>query len=371
MNLRISYRTSICATFFLISVFLSIFRWNVGIDWSMYYNQFNKGIHVGASIFEEHMEPLNILISNVLVFCGLNDGRYWIGVMALISMYFVYNNISVYSTSVWKSILLFFIVGFFFDSLNTVRQFCAISITVYSWRYVLQKQLVKFLLVVLLASLFHTSALSTLIIYFFPHVRFSKRWVTKILIVALIIAPISTLVAPKLIGLIPAYEQYMDKSVIKYATGSGNVLSYLRMIYPSFLLLIMRGNLKVLYINSYWKLLTNISILGLFILIAFPTTQLMIRLAYYFYFALIFIIPYLFSKIKFPNGKFLWIFTVVYFCIYTYITYLSRSASKITPYTMRFDLCNWQLLVLIVVVVLSLQLLFSSSKQSVSLQKQH
>lgn len=50
----------------------------------------------------------------------------------------------------------------FMPSMNIMRQYCAIAIIFYSTRYFFKKQYVKFLVGVLLATLFHTSALSAI-----------------------------------------------------------------------------------------------------------------------------------------------------------------------------------------------------------------
>lgn len=362
MNMKVNQRNLICFLFFWITLFLSGFRWDVGIDWMTYYNNFDGVKDMSPDTLEEAAEPINVIIKLALMNFGLYDGRYWIWVMTIITIFFFYKSIQEYSLSVAKSILLLFIMGFFFDSLNAVRQFVAVSISMMSWKYALERKPIKFGIIIFTASLFHSSALCSTLIYFISRYEIKKRNIRVYLIIALLLAPISTIIAPKLITLVPLYDKYTDDDVIKFAMGSGNILSYLRMIFPTFFVYIIYKNFRKLYSTSFWRMLTNISLVGLYLLIAFPTTQLVIRISYYYYIAMIFLIPYVCSHIK-KKGQIIWISTVVYYTIFTTITYLLKPIAKIIPYEMRFDLLNINLMVLILSVILACTIIFPKAKQ--------
>jgi transmembrane protein EpsG len=354
--MKISNNEIICLAFFLIALTLSGFRWDVGIDWMTYYKMYAGMTLFNYDTLSESQEPINILIKNSLVNFGFSDGRFWIWIMAVITLYFISKSILLYSSSVVKSIILFFIMGFFFDSLNGLRQFCAVSISMISWKYALEKNFFKFTAIVIVASLFHFSALCVSVVIFLSKYQINRHIIWKLLLISLIIAPVSTVLAPKLITIIPGYEKYGDANVIKFATGSGNILSYLRMVFPIFLVILIRNNLSKFYISRYWQLITNISLLGLFLLIAFPTTQLVIRLSYYYCISLIFLIPYICSKIG-KDGTFIWLTTIIYYILFTTITYLFRPESKILPYKLKFDLFSWDLVILTICVIFFCSLL--------------
>lgn len=65
----------------------------------------------------------------------------------------------------WLSFLLFCGLGYFGVSFYLLRQVTAIAIVLYSLDYLIDKKLIKFLIIVLIASLFHQTALVFLIAY--------------------------------------------------------------------------------------------------------------------------------------------------------------------------------------------------------------
>lgn len=70
-----------------------------------------------------------------------------------------------YSQSPWLSLFLFFSYGFFVFSITAVRQSLAIAVLLFSYDYILQGKKLKFILTVLIATTFHTTAVFFLIAY--------------------------------------------------------------------------------------------------------------------------------------------------------------------------------------------------------------
>ncbi len=67
------------------------------------------------------------------------------------------------------SICVYFLLGFFFDSLNIMRQFLAISIIFIGFLFLIKRKKVFFVLCVLMASLFHSTALIMLVLAFLDY----------------------------------------------------------------------------------------------------------------------------------------------------------------------------------------------------------
>lgn len=67
-----------------------------------------------------------------------------------------------------------FYMGFFFMSLNVMRQFCAMGIVFYATRYLVKHQSVRFVVGVLIASLFHRSAIICLGLVAFDILRWRE-----------------------------------------------------------------------------------------------------------------------------------------------------------------------------------------------------
>ena len=167
----------------LIISFIVGFRYNVGVDWGSYKNFFEV-INFQSFPF---LAKLNIgilyyYINQEIASFGLSY-EWMFFIVAIISWYFIFK-------SVPKSLLpllLFFIFvdGIFFWSMNGVRQFVSISIFLYSIRFIIKREPVKYFSCIFLALLFHPSALLLVPIYFIP---FSKLYNQKAWIIAYLIS---------------------------------------------------------------------------------------------------------------------------------------------------------------------------------------
>lgn len=72
---------------------------------------------------------------------------------------FIFNNLKFYSYKNWIfSIIGFVLYGTYFCSTNLMRQYIAISIILLSYKYLYQKSYLKYYMLVLLATSFHSSS---------------------------------------------------------------------------------------------------------------------------------------------------------------------------------------------------------------------
>lgn len=102
-------------------------------------------------------------------------------------------------------------MGFFFMSLNTVRQFCAIAIILYSTRYLVKHQDFRYILGVMAASVFHQSALIGITLLAFELLRWRELSNRKRVLFIGIIA-LSPVVIYYAIGQALRYEGYFAKT---------------------------------------------------------------------------------------------------------------------------------------------------------------
>ena len=162
----------------LIISFIAGFRYNVGIDWNGYKDTFTLiKNHPSLTLNKQHMEIGYFYINKLIALLGWSYEWMFFSV-ALISWYFVFKSLP----NFLLPLLLFFLFvdEYFFWSMNGVRQFVAISIFLYSIRYIISKNLLFYIVFILLASLFHYSALFLLPVYFIPFkdIYNQKYWIT-------------------------------------------------------------------------------------------------------------------------------------------------------------------------------------------------
>ena len=115
-----------------------------------------------------------------------------------------------YSSNVYISFIVFIALGHFSFSLSALRQMLAIAFIIISFNYIEQKKLVKFLALVVVASLFHSTAIVFIIAYPLYMVRMKVKTIAAMvlgmLVIARYIGPIFEFVLPR----IGAHELYYD-----------------------------------------------------------------------------------------------------------------------------------------------------------------
>lgn len=144
-------------------------RWNTGTDWESYLAVFEEaGWDTIFSLVHDvgFMEPGYVLLNVLVKSLG---GNYT--VFLLLTNFFLlfsYYRFSLWVSSrpIWTFVVLLFTVSFF-----PVRQTLAVGLVLLSFQYLLQRQGWKYVLLVLGASLIHTSAIVCLPFYYFLRAR--------------------------------------------------------------------------------------------------------------------------------------------------------------------------------------------------------
>src|SRR5699024_2730314 len=87
-------------------------------------------------------------------------------------LYLIGKTIVDYSDDRWLSIVIFVTFPLFYlNSFSIVRFFTAVALVFYGFRYIEKGMLIKYAITVLIASLFHTTALIALVFYFLRYVK--------------------------------------------------------------------------------------------------------------------------------------------------------------------------------------------------------
>lgn len=192
----------------ILSLFAGLRAYSVGIDTDNYVALF-KIIENGDFKYAYGLEEsfkyicyifLKIIPSNsalltflALITNGLTVWRFW-----------DFRRVSAFPTMVAA-----YYMGFFFISLNGMRQFCAIAILLYFTRYLNRNQNLKYLGGVLLATLFHTSGWIGLAFYGINLLRWKKLGIKGKLFYIGIVALSPALIAFLLLQMI-RYTGYFD-----------------------------------------------------------------------------------------------------------------------------------------------------------------
>lgn len=172
--------------FFLFLAALSGFRYEVGTDFLGYQRYFDL-IEAGL---EAPAEPGFIFISKVILYLNLNVQVLFL-TFSILTMIFLYKGIKYYSDNeyLYKPVLYVLLLLYtFFPSLNVVRQILAAVVLLYASRYIINRSMLKFVFWVLVASLFHSSSVVFVALYFIALKNFRRFTMITLLIISLFLA---------------------------------------------------------------------------------------------------------------------------------------------------------------------------------------
>lgn len=306
----------------------SFIRWETGTDWQSYYDvfksikepwvmkedvyslEFESGFmflnHLAKSISDSY--TIMLFLQGAILFFCLNTS------LVKYSLYPIFSLLIFYSMS---------LAGIFF-----VRQTIAMCILLCAIPYITQRNKAKFIIIVILATLIHRTAIIFLISYPLFHYRLKLRTI----IVVITIAIFSGIIFKKLVinilsnlnlGIISLkINAYLMKgSDESYGSYSSAVVLLRGLINRSLLIAVYLIILNKIRINKpLLNGLINLNLLGvIFYVTLSPISYSLSRVTVYFDIMQIFIIPYLFKYANFSTKKILFIFFSLYLVFRLYI----------------------------------------------------
>lgn len=167
-------------------------------DWSQLYMQ--------AILFK--MEFGFCIFNKVLYIINPNPRLFLVVTSVVIGIGFY--KMASYSKMPIFTYLIIYMFGFWGSSLNIVRQFLALSILTFGYDYIINRSFLKFLVIVLLASFFHSSAVVSIPLFFFYKVKFDLKNFILTFISVVFISGMLMLIWEPLIDLTD-YGRYLNR----------------------------------------------------------------------------------------------------------------------------------------------------------------
>lgn len=311
--------------FFCLSAVLATgilgFREGVGAD---YYRIYAQGYSDAANGVESRYE---VAFDALQQACLLLSADYHLlfFVCALITVALVYLAIYRWSKMPLLSVLIFLLCGLFFFSTNAIRQAIAIALFLNAVPYIFKGDFLKYCLLIVVATLFHQSAIILLALYFS---RFFNLNLVRAGVICLTIAALGGfLVAIFLqIGGLMSEQFAIYARLQHYLEGDLDVLdlAYTLIAYMVFFC-VQREKHHLYQDNAEIRILTNILFLGLLIIVMTGYMFILFRFARYITPLLIFYIPNLIiqfggaQKRKVASWLVAACFTVTSFFVYGYL----------------------------------------------------
>lgn len=284
-------------SFIFIFIF-SALRYNFGNDYFSYYRIFleitqQPSIDWSGKYIYLRIEPAWILLNWLFKPFGFFA---MVAFLAIFNCYAYYNFIKKYvpSNYYWFAIFIYvFSPYFLLIQLSAMRQATAIGFFLISLDYLLKKDVWRYCICIAFASLFHTSAIFLLPVYFLRFGQFNlniavKTWVFIIFIISLCFSDFFQPYIRLLVtDYIPIYAHYENPSDIN--TGWG-------VIYNSIMLGFILYYAKYLTVES--SFFFKIAILSFFVIPLTLVVSMIDRISLYLQTALLTVYPIIFSNTK-------------------------------------------------------------------------
>lgn len=166
---------------------LSLRNISVGIDTIGYYNSFNNIKLVSLSqALDVEIEHGYILIQ-YLIGRVFGEFQFLLVTVALLFITVVSYLVYKHSNNPMLSYTFFIIYGFYTFAMSGTRQTMAIALIMIAFHFVINKNLIKFLFFLLLATTFHITAIIFLPAYWFSKFKFNKKTILTFILLAVII----------------------------------------------------------------------------------------------------------------------------------------------------------------------------------------
>lgn len=330
-------------TLFLWSVLLlllAVFKGvEVGTDYPMYYDFFVKKSYVGI------VEPGVSFIYSLAI--KYNSFLVFSLCVYILFIFFMFKGIQKNCPNYLISVLVFILTYTYLTSYNQLRQMIAVSILFCCVNYVVSNKYrdkLKYLVVILLAYLFHTSALVALIFLFIPTKKFNAKVVITLFLATIVMYFVPSLknyIGKFIVGISGFYEQkYTGNLNYFFEVNKEKGLLQLIPVIVQMIILVTslyfphnKTNLKINY--KLYNFSTNIVVINL-CLYSLSGIEAIDRLQIYFscfniYFYSFLIHLLLNNEERFYSRLFL-IFIIIFWIAY-YFLRLSINISGIVPYS--------------------------------------
>ncbi|HHD2971047.1 EpsG family protein [Clostridium perfringens] len=332
-------------TFIFIFIIYSM-RGNVGIDYDQYLRIYNNISYYNINSFDILKEISNTWdVEPGFIVINMISNKLGIGIQGvyifttIIFMLFFLKALDYYDSKKenLSFILLIFLSQLFFKGMDAVRQFIAIMIFFYSTKFIVEKNFIKYILFILLGSIFHESILFLIPLYFINKINFNK--INFIILVVLSIIFSKFLTFDYMINIIAKILPNMG--YIKYIGRDVTYTGTLGIVYLIYFILALFMLNNIRKINKKNDLL-SIKFYLLYVLLFpyFSSSLSLVRILVYINIFIIIAIP-IYSK--YINRTYRFLYIMFFVCLFTLLFITSLKGAycdlqrNIIPYEFFFN----------------------------------
>lgn len=230
----------------IIFIFFSGLRSGIG-DTGAYIYNFNKYKHYNIDQIKDLLstkEPGFKLLIRIIGIVVDNE-QIFLLIFAAITIGLILRRIYLYSEDIGMSIFLFFATGIYAATLNGLRQYLVVAIFFYFTNWIIEKKTLRFIILALILSTIHSSAIVMIPIYFLVR---SKPWSFKTFVYLMI----ALILAGNFSGFMENTSTILDSTVYSIYTDTllndtdqgANILRVIVMCIPALLSFLGRKNFE-------------------------------------------------------------------------------------------------------------------------------
>lgn len=218
--------------------------------------------------------------------------------------------------------------GFLFFTNNIIRQGIAISIFYYSIQYIYKRKLYKYIIAIVITSLFHTSAFLLLPIYWIAKIKIKPTYWYLIIFFSLMlgILNIEASIFFKIASMFPKYN-----SLLHHFDTSSKIISTSNIILLVLSILVL-SSYKYIETDKRSTVYLNLFLIGTSLsLIVFRSFYLM-RFTFYFFYVAVILIPLILKRIPSKNNRQIYFILFLVFSLIWWFKTLYFNDNDCLPY---------------------------------------
>lgn len=302
-------------------------RYGIGTDYFSYQVIFYSD--------EDFKDPLFSIFNQGIKFLG---GDFYTSVFIISIIFFMLVFLRIFEDSEypWLSVFLLFGMIYFFAFMNAMRQFLAISILVYSIKYLEEKRDILFFIFLGIAIGLHHASAVFIVVYFITKLRCDFKIFILVTPLVYIVAYLGKnyIVAPLIV--LMNYSDYVGTSIAGFRTVGG----FLWQITLTILACFAYRNVKATDEEHKYRVYFGIQLLSVWMYSFWGGINLneMDRFFAYFQFPSIIFAPIVLKKIKISSLKNLIILLmVIYFSANMFVSIAFNNENETLPYETIFE----------------------------------
>lgn len=313
-------------------ILLATKRYGIGTDYFTYETIYNTYSYSNFIIFKKLAIEYGFYLINYVAARIFNDFYGVLLISSFITMIFIFAALNKFKSqlSLPFAFLVFYLL-LFPPMLNTIRQLIAVSIIMYAYNYITEREIFKYIFWVIVASLFHYTALICIPFYFLgSRIKSELSIVKRITYYFMLVVTIITL--PIILDVVLNIE-YLKHYLNVYDLGSdAKIMNQIVLRLPILIPLMIFAN-KLIKTDRKYEFYYLLFFLELLFIFVGSYYIWGVRLTYYAIPSQIILVPAIVRNIKDKKSKLIACFYfIIWYIVYFIYVFLVKGNDGIFPY---------------------------------------